>query len=58
MITKILVGLVSGLLSCLVPLPLGAEEIEILNPGHPEHYVVKKGDTLCNFSLIPGNYLA
>ena len=51
MITKILVGLVSGLLSCLMPLSLGAEEIE-LNPGHPERYVVKKGDTLWDISAL------
>ena len=51
MITKILVGLVSGLLSCLVPLSLGAAEIE-LNPGHPERYVVKKGDTLWDISAL------
>jgi LysM domain-containing protein len=51
MITRILVGLVSGLLSCLMPLSLGAEEIE-LSPGHPERYVVKKGDTLWDISAL------
>jgi hypothetical protein len=34
-----------------MPLSLGAEGIE-LNPGHPERYVVKKGDTLWDISAL------
>lgn len=44
---KILVGV----LSCLLSLSLMAEELE-LNPGHPDRYVVKKGDTLWDISAL------